>query len=219
MTMSISSEYLKGSLSQQRLKELLRFLTVIFDECAFSLDGQFWIDHRSFNEKDVSLVQAEKIALFLLEETKIFSDVTTDERDQLGELGIKFEIAKGGSLELKNLLEDTRTCLDEKSKGVKKEGLACTPIFHFVEGILFRDHSDRILQFKEKTMEYALLRSAFNQGANSRLDSATPGLDDYNAEQIYKTAHRLNEKIKDEFGVEFFFWLDHTNKHVKKSVQ
>ena len=107
----------------------------------------------------------------------------------------------------------------EESKPPVKIKAECTRKFHFKDGVLFRDHVDAVLIFKnENSLQYKLLNSAFSLPVDERLDGLTDGLD-MSGRQIPDTAGEINKKIQDAFGVSGFFETDYPNKSAKRIVE
>jgi len=125
------------------------------------------------------------------------------------------------------VLKDTKELQEKNKPKIINEKIAKTqkkkpvpaPKFHFTEGILFRDYSDNVIKIKnENSQEYRLLATAFKLPLKTRIDAATDEIE-LTARQIYDTATRLNQKIKEKFGPDQFFDNDYNNKYVRRVVE
>jgi hypothetical protein len=132
----------------------------------------------------------------------------------------KIDLPPFGDLEykIKLLKRQKKTDKTEEPKS-KKANQFKKPKFRFSNGVLFRDFCDETLAIKnENTQEFKLLRLALSLPMGERIDAMTDELD-MSFRQIYDTATRLNEKIKNIFGIDAFFLIDSKNKHITRAVE
>lgn len=96
------------------------------------------------------------------------------------------------------------------------------PKFRFDQetGVLHHDGLDAVLIFGDNTLEFMLLRVAFREPLNTRIDGATYfGMENLSWDQIRDTAKRLSEKIKTHFNIrEEFFERNGENKYITRKV-
>lgn len=94
-----------------------------------------------------------------------------------------------------------------------------SPKFRFNQGVLFRDFCSEILRIEgENTQEYRLLDTAIALPIEERIDAATENLE-MEWRQLYDTARRLNDKIKNTFKIDNFFCIDYQNKKMHRAVE
>jgi len=105
--------------------------------------------------------------------------------------------------------------------GFKEKEIQPTPLpkFRFNQGVLFRDFCNDILMVKgENTKEYRLLDTVVALPARERIDALTENIE-MEWRQLYDTARRLNNKIKDIFKIDNFFQIDFQNKKLHRTVE
>jgi len=94
----------------------------------------------------------------------------------------------------------------------------CKKLFHFKDGVLFRDHCSEVMTIRnENNLQYKLLRCAFSLPIGEQLDGVTDDLD-MSGRQIPDTARHLNEEIEKVFGISLFE-IDYPNKSAKRIVE
>src|SRR3989338_4697128 len=142
-------------------------------------------------------------------------------------LGSSFFIDTGGfECDIKLLkdlkeLKAERTRKDEikKQKFTPKNEPTPSPKFRFNQGVLFRDFCNEILIVKgENTKEYRLLDTTIALPIRERIDALTENIE-MEWRQLYDTARRLNNKIKDIFKIDNFFQIDFQNKKLHRTVE
>ena len=117
---------------------------------------------------------------------------------------------------LKRPKKENKKKVETKNKDVKAVEM---PKFRFSNGVLFRDFCNETLAIKnENSQEYRLLKFTLELPVGERIDALTDELD-MTFRQIYDTARRLNEKIKNTFKIDNFFALDSQNKNITRAVE
>jgi hypothetical protein len=119
-----------------------------------------------------------------------------------------------------NFFDDKFTAFEEENSNIFAGNEVCANgKFHFVDGILFRDHCDYIIKSDEKTQEYAILRHAFSIKVDERIDGASGDIE-LDFRQIYDVSRRLNEKIKNTFKLNRDFFISNSSeKYIKRVVE
>jgi hypothetical protein len=218
MSMYKNIEYFQKQVSPDELNKFLKYLSVLEDVVSFSWEGRGNLDHAKFGD-DISVEDVSKLTWWMMEHTTIFLDVKSNKNNSSkNHSGMMIDFSDDAMGEIRALKKEVTFAMNNDA--TEKDVTACkSTCFHFIKGVLFRDHDDGLLCINENTIEYNLLRVAFELKIYERLDSMTEGLGDYNSEQLYKTALRVNNKILNEFKIDSFFDIDYANKHVKRSIQ
>lgn len=107
----------------------------------------------------------------------------------------------------------------KRQKPVLKNEPVLSPKFRFSQGVLFRDFCNEVLIRRgENTQEYRLLDTAIALPVRETIDALTENIE-MEWRQLYDTARRLNDKIKDIFKVDGFFQIDFQNKKLHRTVE
>jgi len=218
MTMRNDAEFIKAWTTPRTLNQLITMLAILEDGLSFCFEGSAVVEYSEFRGK-LSRKEVDKIAGWLLEWTHIFEDIRLKkDRNSDKIIGLELLFSDEGKGRLHQFQTKAEEALKGLEQGNNSENTKCKPSFHFVDGIFYLDHYDGFLKFSENTMEYTILRVAFNEATGYRLDSATDGLEDYLIKQIYDAGVRLNEKINNKFGIDNFFELSF-GEYIKRSTQ
>lgn len=88
--------------------------------------------------------------------------------------------------------------------------------FHFVDGILFRDHAEKIIKFSENELGYKILRAAFSSPPDTELDHSDVEIE--KTKPMFDAARNLNKKINKAFDVPDFFYTDSAKKVIRRTL-
>ena len=199
-----------------------RIVKDIIIEKALELENtKFKISSYNFKSDDIKHIAFLKI-LDKLEEEKfiktkeVFFEVGSQRLWPFFEADIEILESYESLKKVNNAIEKI---FGKREKKENNDFTQQVPRFYYNQGILHRDFCKEVLIIKgENTQEYRLLDIAFNLPINERIDALTDGVE-MKWRQVYDTARRLNEKIKETFKVDNFFEIDFENKKLCRTVE